>query len=520
MGLFISKIKLKNFKKFQNYCINFNERINVLVGDNESGKSSILEAIDIVTSASLSRLESAGIDKLLNIAAVQEYLDGDKSFNSLPELVIELFLEGGDNDDRLNGRNNSDNTICDGLRLVYKPNPEYTNEIMHSVEGAEGYFPYDYYEARFSTFADEAYSSFRKFIKSILVDAYRVSAGYAIDNYVKRMYSHCTEADVKERAYLKSEYRKLKDSFSDNALSGINKRIEGYSFGLNRGPINELVNNLMLFENGVGIDSAGAGKQAFIKTSFALKKSGFNADVILLEEPENHLSHSNLRKLIKGVLDNQPGQLFVSTHSSFVSARLELNNLLIMGVADKEAPVSLVDLDQDTAKYFVRAPVANIIEFSLSTKVILVEGPSEYMLFDTFYMSVKGKSLEEDGVHVIDIRGLSFERYLKVAILLGNKVAVVTDNDRDYKTKIEEKYKDYRNNSEIRIFSEKDDNKYTFEVALYDDNKVLCDRLFRGGLNYMKTGGNKTEAAYRLLMQTDKIEVPQYIREAIEWISD
>jgi predicted ATP-dependent endonuclease of OLD family len=42
----IKKLKLKNFKKFTNQTFDFNDDINVIVGDNESGKSSLLEAIE------------------------------------------------------------------------------------------------------------------------------------------------------------------------------------------------------------------------------------------------------------------------------------------------------------------------------------------------------------------------------------------------------------------------------------------------------------------------------------------
>ena len=42
----IEKVIIQNFKKFKNpFEIKFNENINLLVGDNESGKSTILEAM-------------------------------------------------------------------------------------------------------------------------------------------------------------------------------------------------------------------------------------------------------------------------------------------------------------------------------------------------------------------------------------------------------------------------------------------------------------------------------------------
>jgi recombinational DNA repair ATPase RecF len=42
----IKKLKLKNFKKFASQEFDFNDDLNVIVGDNESGKSSLLGAIE------------------------------------------------------------------------------------------------------------------------------------------------------------------------------------------------------------------------------------------------------------------------------------------------------------------------------------------------------------------------------------------------------------------------------------------------------------------------------------------
>ena len=117
------------------------------------------------------------------------------------------------------------------------------------------------------------------------------------------------------------------------------------------------------------------------------------------------------------------------------------------------------------------------------------------------------------------MRGLSFKRYLDIAKLTGCKVAVITDNDTNYRKHCVDKYSDYASNPNIKIFYETDDTKRTFEIILYGDNPALCDTLFDSpALGYMLS--NKTEAAYALLSQDDQIVVPDYIKRGIKWIRE
>lgn len=519
MSSIITKIKLINYKRFKNYIIEPKPHINILIGDNESGKSSILEAIDIVASGNVRRIEALGLDRLLNIQTVQEFNAGQRVYNKLPKMIIELYLQGN-YDHTVNGKNNTDGVICDGIRLVCEPNPDFQNEITESLKEQNGYFPYDYYSIRFSTFADEGYTGYKKKLKSILIDSSNMNSDYATNDFIKRTYVQYTEDDIKKRAVHKEKYRQMRDDFRLTSLKDLNDCIpsdKNYAFGLKSSSVMSLEDNLMIYEDEIGIDSKGTGKQVFIKTDFALKRSGKNMDVILIEEPENHLSHVNLRKLIQLVSSTQNGQIFITTHNSLISTRLEIRNLLIMGKKTTGKPISLQNLKESTAKYFMKAPVANIVEFVTSNKTILVEGPSEYMLFEEFYSIITGHKPELDNVHVIDVRGLSFKRYLEIACLTQSKVTVVTDNDGDKQKNCVDKYADFAENKNIKIFNEADNELSTFEIALYSKNKSLCDQLFGDkALDYMLK--NKTEAAFTLLNQSEHICPPTYIEGAIEWI--
>lgn len=45
---YIEEIRIDGFKKFKKLTVSFNKNTSILVGDNASGKSTILEAINIV----------------------------------------------------------------------------------------------------------------------------------------------------------------------------------------------------------------------------------------------------------------------------------------------------------------------------------------------------------------------------------------------------------------------------------------------------------------------------------------
>lgn len=144
---------------------------------------------------------------------------------------------------------------------------------------------------------------------------------------------------------------------------------------------------------------------------------------------------------------------------------------------------------------------------------------------EALYKNTQDRSLEVSGIGVIAVDGKCFKRYLEIACKLNNRVAVITDNDHNYEENITNSYADYnKDNVEyIKVFSDTNNERYTFEVCIYQDNQAICDAEFttpRRQLaiqDYMLS--NKAEAAFTLLKKhADDIVVPQYIQDAIRWI--
>ena len=514
----IEKIKLTNFKRFQEFTVDFDEKMNLLIGDNESGKSTILSAIDIVLSGSRSKIETLGLDSLFNIQIVENYLASEKKYEDLPNLEIELYLNEQNNPD-LNGKINSDEVVCDGLRLICEPNDSLGKEIIDILQQDEANFPFEYYTINFQTFAGISYTGYRKFLKHLLIDNTQISNEYATRKYVTSMY-HSRIVDAEKNKH-QNEYRKHKTNFRETVLKDLNDRIDDYSFSIKTNSKSNLETDLTISENDIEIENKGKGRQCFIKTEFALKEKEADLDTILLEEPENHLSHINMKKIIQRIACSEQKQLFIATHNNLISTRLDLRKTIILN-SNSQIPVLLNDLTEDTAKFFIKAPDNNILEFILSKKVLLVEGDAEYILMDNFFTNEIGEKAENKNIHIISVGGTSFKRYLEIAKLLEIKTAVIRDNDKDYQANCIDNYVDYVDDN-IHVFADNNNDRYTFEIAIYQDNKGICDELWEASRKTLSVQEymlkHRTDVAFELLdKKSNEVLTPNYIKAALQWI--
>ncbi|QHA89926.1 ATP-dependent nuclease [Serratia rhizosphaerae] len=514
----ITRLMLQNFKKFSALDLSFCADRNVLIGDNESGKSSILLALDLVLSDSRYRVETLGVETLLSQSAVDGFLAGERRIEQLPVLTVDVFLSAGTNPD-LNGRQNLADIDADGLRMRIAPMiDEYGQDISQVLQHNPSIFPFEYYSVKFTTFSGGHYAGFRRYLRHLLLDSARIDSEHAAQEYTRAVYN--VNVPVSERYRLENSYRQQKNHFCEQQLSVVNDALELYRFGIRAGTKSGLEANLDITEEGISIRNRGKGRQCFIKTEFALRRHQQQGelDVLLLEEPENHMSHLSMKKLVSQLATDRQTQLFIATHSSHISSRLDLRKAILLGEAGK---VLLNDLSADTAAFFIKAPDNNVLEFSLSKRVLLVEGDAEFILIEYFYHLLHARKPEDDDVHIIAIGGTSFRRYLELARLLGTRVAALRDNDGKYQQNCAERYADLLSEN-IQVFADPDDTRSTFEISLYQDNRDLCEELFgqeRRRLTvqeYMLA--NKAEAAFRLLQHDKIMNVPGYIQEALTWI--
>ncbi len=162
----------------------------------------------------------------------------------------------------------------------------------------------------------------------------------------------------------------------------------------------------------VPISLVGKGEQNTVKIKLALEKSS-DAHIFLIEEPENHLSHSRLHQLIDNIVAKAgTRQVLITTHSSFVLNKLGINNVVLF---KDGKPLRLNELSPDTYEYFKKLPGHDTLRLILSKRSVLVEGPSDELIVQKAFFGRHGASPLECGVDVISVKSLAFKRFLEIA---------------------------------------------------------------------------------------------------------
>jgi len=524
----INKVKFKNFKKHRNLEIEFNDDKNIITGENGVGKSSLIEGITYVLNGSFSQIENIGFKNLFNTDVIEEFNSrGKKDFDELPVLIIELYLKDVEEPKafELLGRHNTENAEKYGLYMKLEPDDDYTQEIKDILDD-NTVFPFEYYKLVFSTFGGQRYSSYKKKHKFRyeVIDSSKINSNQRIEKYISNLFNN--SADKDKRQTMRYNFRNIVNDFSETMYDKY-ELISSNDYELKIGTSNNqmLDHNISAYKNNVSIHNQGQGEQILLGVQTSVIKNNEDIKIILIEEPENHLSYLNMQKLINIIDETYGQQMIISTHSNMIASRLELSNLIMLSENNYK---KFDDSPDKTVRYFKKSPDSNLLNFILAKKVILVEGTAEYILMHNFYKNITGNDPFEDDVTIISVGGLNFKYYLELAEQLNSKVAVITDNDEKYKENILLKYEGFEEFENIKIYSEEDDFLSTFEISMYENNKELFEEHFQN--NYMSNGlqeymlNNKTEFAMRLLETIEdeedsiSIVIPDYIEDAVLWL--
>lgn len=497
--MYVSSIQIQNFRLFDNIVIEFYEGLNVLIGENNSGKTTILKALELVFNRSNSK-------RLL----IDDFYSGvDLDGGKPPEITIVAKLRSTQNE-----KPEDKAVVASWLTKLESP-WEATltykfflpdNDVIEYIKDIEKFKQdnldkkYGYWgvlEKHLPKYVSRIYggnlasknraeAEYLDKFDCELLDALRdvESKMFTGKNTIlKQVLTHFLDFELKcETDTSEIERRKLDFQEKSSILvDTIQCRLKlshilelanetGASAGgvpkisgrLEEGDIISVL-KLMIEKSGLDIPiiNNGLGYNNLIYISLVLSKLkmitsdefGENAKIfpiLLIEEPEAHLHPAlqyNFLKFLGEEIEKHEisRQIFITTHSTHITAAVNLNSLICMtscsdkiNVAYPGKVFSNSSEDIQSKKYIERYIDATKSNMLFSKGVILVEGIAEQMLFGLL-AECAGKSLEKCHATLVRVDGLTFRHFIKLfgagitpdnkRYALTRKVACVLDSD-------------------------------------------------------------------------------------------
>jgi putative ATP-dependent endonuclease of the OLD family len=526
----IQRIAIRNYRLFREFDLEFFPGINILVGSNDTGKSTLIEAINLALTG---RLHGRALAQelspyLINLEATRDYVTELQSGGnpSPPTMIIDVFLEDTDDTAILRGTNNVHGEDACGVRIQAKLSQDYVEEYKSFIgePDAVRLAPTEYYRVDWLGFSGSSVSARSVPATASVIDSTTIRLLSGVDHHLQQIIR--THLDPRERVELSRQYRSLREEFSENErVKEINTRLRTENHLLTDRALSLAIDisqgytwesSLAAHIDDLPFQLIGRGEQSALKTLLAIGRKASDAHVVLIEEPETHLSFASLRKLIYRIEERCVGkQVIVATHSTYVLNKLGLDKLVLLGDG---APTRITDLPTDTIAFFKKLAGFDTLRLVLADGAILVEGPSDELVVQRGYRDVKGKLPIEDGIDVISV-GLAHKRFLDLAIRLKRRVWVVTDNDGKTVEEVRGRFSGYLDCDVVSLHVGDDPKLETLEPQIVAVNDLAALNAALGTeygskdelLRAMRK--EKTGSALAIFESPTQIVMPKYIRD-------
>lgn len=453
--MYLSEVSLWNFRKYEidgesfeksrpGVSIPFGEGLNVLIGENDSGKTSIIDAIRYTLGT------QSG--EWVRVEETDFHMEGDDRTN---ELKIECVFRGFSDREagsflewigteeingkhgfilkvRLTARRKADRIVTD-IRAGADPVGIVMDGDARALLRATYLKPLRDADAelipgRRSRFAHilRAHSLFqKKDAEKHELEAIFATANEAIEAYFSQKEDGAGASKLMEalRSYINAFFPQNEPHAASVSISG--------------GDLADILQRLSLSLDQERPSGLGAANLLFMAAELLLLQSeeNYGLKLALIEELEAHL-HPQAQLLLIRYLEEEStkGQYILTTHSTTMGSSIPLRSLLICK-GNKIFPMAsqftkLQPKNDDFLYRFLDATKANLF---FARGVLLVEGDAENLLLPTL-AKIIGRPLHRYGVSIVNVGSTAFAHFVKIfhrrdGTLMGIRVALVTDMD-------------------------------------------------------------------------------------------
>ncbi|HFF5002215.1 TPA: ATP-dependent endonuclease, partial [Acinetobacter baumannii] len=485
--MFLHCLTIENFRRYKQLNVEFNAGLNLLVGENDSGKTAIIDAIKYV-------LNTQSYD-YIKPTIEDFYLEPtqDESHRST-EFRIECTFKGFNQHEAKH--------FIDWLSTDKENN--YFLKVWISASRKNGRVFYDIKagsDDEGTLINGEARDLLRATYLKPLRDAQSELTPKKGSRLSQILYNHEVFEDEENHELLeimKETNTSIEEFFTTSngqqLLEDINKYLSDFSLHNNKLSSRFCVSSsslksvleklsLKLFNHAVSENNnhgLGSHNLLYIAAELLLlKKSSYEGLKLgLIEEIEAHLHPQTQIRLIEAIQDisvQNNIQLILTTHSTSLASKVKLKNLILCKDSNLypmgEKYTKLEVGDYLFLERFLDSTKSNLF---FASGVILVEGDAENILLPTFAKKL-GRDLSQYGVSIVNVGSTAFLRYSNIFLRKDTKqlnfaVSLITDVDVKpviYEPVQTKKVKDANQNDiEVELTAE--------EIETNRTNKILA----------------------------------------------
>jgi putative ATP-dependent endonuclease of OLD family len=457
LPILVDTVRIAGFRGAKNFEIKL-PRVAVLIGPNNCGKTSILKAIQLALgdySRQLSdedfhiNLEDARVEEIIIDARIVSASNEGKRVQTFED---EWVIEFGDKI-----RQDIEGFQFHAFRTVAKPPPARTGYLIERFTLQD----WPNFENWLSVKPSLSHklTSRSEFIPFVSIDAQRDIHHELNDksSFVGRVLSQVKYesedikglekmvSEINEAAVAKSEHLaglrttldSLNESFGGSGTAEVTpfpKKIRDLSKNYRVHFGQSAARTFSMEYHGMGTRSWASmlAVKAFTNMMgkmHELEKEPYHP-IIAAEEPEAHL-HPNAQRALFAQLVKSQGQSIISTHSPYLAAMSDLNDLRSLSARSGETVCRSFEssLDPEEQKILQRTILRNKGELLFANAILLFEGQTEDQVVPAFFEKWFGATAFSKGVSLAAVEGRNYPPYVKLAITLGIPVAIVSDND-------------------------------------------------------------------------------------------